>query len=261
MSQTILPPTVTAEPPVEQQIAALARRYRGARGLGLKLMGTLGAQADSLLDRLPQPAREGLDGATMRTLELSFSAAEASRGRVPDTGQWLTRALTAGTGAAGGFGGLPSALAELPLTTTVILRAIQGIAAEHGFDPGHDDTRAECLQVFASAGPLDEDDGTDLSFLTLRMTVTGASMQALLKQVAPKLALVLGQKLAAQTVPVLGAVTGAAINYTFTSYYQEMAHVSFGLRKLAEQTGEDRAALIEAFRREASGAAPERTRR
>ncbi|PTX56956.1 EcsC family protein [Litoreibacter ponti] len=252
MSETILPPPIKADPPVEAQIAALARRYRGARGLGLRLMGTLGAQAETLLDRLPHSARSGLDAATMRALELSFSAAHASRGTVPDTGQWLTRALTAGTGAAGGFGGLPSALAELPLTTTVMLRAIQGIAAEHGFDPSHDDTRAECLQVFASAGPLEEDDGTDLSFLTLRMTVSGTTMQALLKQVAPKLALVLGQKLAAQTVPVLGAVTGAAINYTFTSYYQEMAHVSFGLRKLAEETGTDRAQLIAEFRTQVS---------
>jgi hypothetical protein len=34
-------------------------------------------------------------------------------------------------------------------------------------------------------------------------------------------------------VPVLGAVAGAATNYAYTSYYQEIAHVQFGLRKLA----------------------------
>ena len=229
---------------------ALAARYTASRGLGLKLVSALGAQADGLLDRLPETARSGLDTATLKALELSSEAAARSRGAVPDTGQWLTRALTMGTGAAGGFGGLPSALAELPLTTTVILRAIHGIAAEHGFDPNDPDTRAECLQVFASAGPLSEDDAMDLSFLSLRMSVTGGTVQALLKQVAPKLAVVLGQKLAAQTVPVLGAVTGAAINYTFTSYYQEMAHISFGLRKLSEQTGTDRATLINALRAE-----------
>ena len=43
----------------------------------------------------------------------------------------------------------------------------------------------------------------------------------------------MGQKLAAQTVPLLGAVAGAATNYAYTSYYQEIAHVHFGLRKLA----------------------------
>ena len=44
------------------------------------------------------------------------------------------------------------------------------------------------------------------------------------------------QKLAAQTVPVLGAVAGATTNYMFTSYYQDMAHVHFGLRRLAVES-------------------------
>ncbi len=58
-------------------------------------------------------------------------------------------------------------------------------------------------------------------------------MNAILARIAPRLPAVMGQKLAAQTVPVLGAVAGAATNYAYTSYYQEMAHVHFGLRRLA----------------------------
>jgi len=58
-------------------------------------------------------------------------------------------------------------------------------------------------------------------------------MQAVISTIAPKLAVVLGQKLAAQAVPILGAAAGAATNYAYTSYYQDMAHVHFGLRKLA----------------------------
>ena len=52
-------------------------------------------------------------------------------------------------------------------------------------------------------------------------------------RVAPRLATALGQKLAAQAVPLLGAVAGASINYTFVRYYQQIAHVHFGLRRLA----------------------------
>jgi hypothetical protein len=58
-------------------------------------------------------------------------------------------------------------------------------------------------------------------------------MHKLIATVAPKLATVLGQKLAAQTVPVLGAVAGATANYVYTGYYQRIARVHFGLRKLA----------------------------
>lgn len=247
MTQTILPPVKTPNPTKAAQLEQLAQRYLGARGVGMQVIGMIGGQADGLIDRLPGPARSGLETATLQALEFSFSAASASRNGLPDTGQWLTRAMTVATGAAGGLGGTPTALAELPVTTTVILRAIQGIAAEYGFDPGQPDTKADCLRVFAAAGPLEEDDGTDLSFLTLRATITGATIQGLMSKIAPQLAVTLGRKLAAQTVPVLGAVSGAAINYAFTSYYQEIAHVQFGLRKLAEEAGYDRAALVSEF--------------
>ncbi|MFY0690606.1 MAG: EcsC family protein [Paracoccaceae bacterium] len=246
MSQTVLPPIQKADPPKEVQLAALARRYRDARGPGMQLLTALGARTDTMLDRLPQPVRTGLDKATLSALERSFDLAARSRGPLPDTSDWLTRAVTMGTGAVGGLGGMPTALSELPVTTTVILRAVQGIAAEHGFDPQHTDTKSDCIQVFAASGPLDAGE-LDLSFLQLRMALTGHSVQAMLRVVAPKLAATLGSKLAAQSVPVVGAVAGAAINYTFTSYYQDVARVQFGLRRLAEETGHDRAALIAEF--------------
>lgn len=247
MTQTILPPVKAATPSKEVQLAELVARYSGAQGVMMRGLGFLGTQTENVLDILPEGARATIEQATFNALESSFSAAAASRGTLPDTNSWTTSLMAATTGAVGGFGGLATALAELPVTTTLILRAIQGIAAEHGFDPDDPDTRADCLRVFSAAGPMSEDDGTDLSFLTLRASASGAAMQTLLAKVAPKLAATLGQKLAAQTVPVLGAVAGAAINHTFTSYYQDIAHVQFGLRKLAEDTGHDRAALAQEF--------------
>lgn len=230
------------DPPVPQMIddrlAALSLRLHSASGPAMQLLTVLGGQAEGLIARLPDPARQGLEAATVKALETAFEAASLSRrGRMPDTGDWLTRALTVGSGAVGGFGGVTSSLAELPITTTVLLRAIQGIAAEHGLDPDTPEGRAACLQVFAAAGPLEGDDGTDLSFVTLRLTVTGATLHGIIARVAPQLSVALGQKLAAQTVPVLGAAAGAATNYIFTSYYQEMARVQFGLMQLARETG------------------------
>ena len=55
----------------------------------------------------------------------------------------------------------------------------------------------------------------------------------------------LGQKLAAQTVPVLGAVAGASVNYVFTRYYQQIAHVHFGLRRLAIDADFDHGELVD----------------
>lgn len=233
---------------VERRLQDLAERYRRAGGIGIQLLNLIGGQAESLLARLPPEIRGRLAEQTDRALRAAMSAAHGSREVVGESPGWMSRVVTTALGGVGGMGGLPTALAELPVTTTVLLRAIQDVAIEHGFDPAEAGVQYDCIEVFAAAGPLDHDDGSDLAFLSTRVAVTGTALQALLTRVAPRLATVLGQKLAAQTVPILGAAAGAATNYAYTSYYQQMAHVHFGLRRLAIDADRPHAALVEAFR-------------
>jgi EcsC protein family len=218
---------------VDAQLQEIATRYKQAGGLGITLLNLIGGSAESLLKNLPEAVRGNLEAATLAALNHAMKAAHSSRAVVPDQKSWLNQTVTAAMGAAGGAGGLPTALAELPVTTTLLLRVIQGVAVQHGFDPASENVQFDCVQVFAAAGPLSGDDGADLGFLSARVTLTGKALQSVLAKVAPKLAVVLGQKLAAQAVPILGAVAGAATNYAYTSYYEDMAHVHFGLRKLA----------------------------
>ncbi|MFZ5961896.1 EcsC family protein [Thalassococcus sp. BH17M4-6] len=233
---------------IDGELTELARRHRAAGGVGLQVLNFVGGQAENLLERLPDGAKNRLEEATERALQVALRAAAQSRGVVPDQKSWLNTAMTTAMGAVGGAGGLPTALAELPVTTTVLLRTIQGIAAEHGYDPSDPEIQKECLLVFGSAGPLEADDGVDMAFLSARITLTGTTVRAIMARIAPRLATVLGQKLAAQTVPVLGAAAGAATNYAYTSYYQEMARVHFGLRRLSERTGTPRAELVNDLR-------------
>lgn len=229
MTDTRLPVSID----VDAELDRIARRYDAAGGVGINVLNMIGGQAENLLDRLPTSVRKQLESATVRALDHAMSAAHKSRGTVPDQASWLNSAVSMGLGAAGGAGGLPTALAELPVTTTLLLRVIEGVAVEHGFDPDLESVRFDCVQVFSAAGPLAEDDGADLAFLTARLALSGKAVQTIIHKVAPRLAVVFGQKLAAQAVPVLGAVAGAATNYAYTSYYEDMAHVHFGLRKLA----------------------------
>ncbi|MCX7567629.1 EcsC family protein [Sulfitobacter sp. F26169L] len=218
---------------VEAELEKIAKRYNAAGGVGINVLNLIGGQAENLLERLPAKVRQQLEATTVRALSHAMTAAHKSRGAVPDQASWLNSAVSAAMGAAGGAGGLPTALAELPVTTTLLLRVIEGVAVEYDFDPELESVRFDCVQVFSAAGPLSDDDGADLAFLTTRLALSGKAVQAIIHKVAPRLAVVMGQKLAAQTVPVLGAVAGAATNYAYTSYYQNMAHVHFGLRKLA----------------------------
>ncbi len=232
MAKDMTPPT-SAD--LSTQITGIATRYRKAGGIGLQVLNVLGGQTENLMNRMPAPVQEQLGAATEKALEAALGAAQRSRGVVPDQADWLNTVVTTAMGAAGGLGGLPSALAELPVTTTVLFRAIQGIAAEYGFDPADPEIQAECLHVFTAAGPLAQDDGANTGFLGARVSLTGVAMQAVVARIAPRLSTALGQKLAAQTVPVLGAVAGAATNFAYTSYYQEIAHVHFGLIRLGEE--------------------------
>ncbi|MEO1109570.1 MAG: EcsC family protein [Pseudomonadota bacterium] len=217
----------------EAELDRLAQHYRTAGGAGVRLLNALGGSAESLIDQLPEPVRQGLTGATKSALWLAIQAAQGSRRAVPDQEPWVNTAVTTAMGAAGGIGGLSTSLVELPATTAMLLRSIQGAAAREGFDPAEENVKFDCVRVLSAAGPLSYDVGADLGFFSVRLTLTGPAMQRLIAAVAPRLSIVLGQKLAAQSVPLLGALAGGGTNYIYTRYYQQIAHVHFGLRRLA----------------------------
>lgn len=231
-----------------QQTQALAARQKQANGLLMQAITFVGGQVDDTLRLLPEGARAQIDTAARSALRRSYDVAHTSRqGRLAgavttDAGH---KALATISGALGGLGGLPTALAELPIATTMIFRAVQGVAAQYGEDPQDDETRLQCLAVFGAGGPIADDDSIDTAFIGARLSLSGAALNTLIGRVAPRFAAVLSQKLASQAVPVLGAAAGAGTNYAFTQYYVEMAHVHFGLRQLARD--HDEKAVLDIF--------------
>ncbi len=217
-------------------IAPLAARYRRANGPVMTLVTRLGGSLEGQMAAIPVALRARLEAATARALSASYEMASQGA-RLPDMGARGPLMAAIASGAAGGAGGLATSIAELPVTITVILHAIQREAAAAGYDPAEDWVRAECLKVFGAGSPLAQDDGINTSFLSARLTITGPALQKVIATVAPKLAAALGQKLMAQAVPLLGAVTGAALNAAFVNYYAEIARIRFALFRLAEVHG------------------------
>ena len=237
---------------VDRELIRLVMRYNNAGGLVIELLNALGQQADGLLGQLPVKARDGLEAATEAALIQAMKAADKSRSIRGTESGWLQTTFATALGAAGGAGGVGTALAELPVTTTVFLRAIQDVAETYEFDATAENVKFDCVQVFAAGGPLSEDDSADLAFLSSRMALSSGGTQKLIAWVTPRLAVVLGQKLAAQMVPVIGATTGALTNYAYMNYYREMAHVHFGLRRLAIDGDVPHPELVAQFREAAS---------
>lgn len=230
-------------PDLDQDIAALARAYARANGPVMALIARFGGGIEAQLAALPPRMRAELERLSARALE----AALGLGGRAPDLGPRGTMAAAIASGAAGGAGGIVTSLAELPVTIAVILRAVQDEARAAGFDPAEPAIRAACIQVFAAGTPLAGDDGANSGFLSARLTLTGPALHKLIATVAPRLAAAMGQKLAAQAVPVLGALSGAALNAAYLAYYREMARIRFALMRLSVRHGAE--TVIAAFAR------------
>ena len=224
-----LPSLLNPDPGPE--IAVLAARQLRANGPLMRAINKFGGKLEGQMAHLPKGLRRQIERITTDALTRAVSVAGHGR-HAPNFGPKAAPALAAFTGAVGGAGGIVTALAELPVTITVILHAILRAAEAEGFDTTLPEVRAEALRVLLAGGPLDADDGINTSFIGARMTLTGPALHKLLAKIVPGFATVLSQKLAAQAVPLLGALTGAGLNAAFLTHYRELAHIRFGLLRL-----------------------------
>ena len=58
-------------------------------------------------------------------------------------------------------------------------------------------------------------------------------------QIASRFGVVVTQKLAAQTLPIVGALGGAAVNYAFIDHFQDVARGHFSIRRLERAYGKE----------------------
>ena len=226
-------------PDLDMEITALAYAYGRANGPFVKLVNRLGGGVESQMQRLPASVRAELERAVAQALNKAHGLAAVGR-RAPDLGPRGATYAAMASGAIGGAAGLAGSLVELPVTITVMLHAIRSEAAAAGYDPDDPQVRLACIEVFSAGSPLRGDDGVNTAFLSARLAMTGGTLQKVLAVVVPRLAVVFGQKLAAQAVPVLGALTGAALNAAFLNYYREIARIRFRLLRLSEVHGAEK---------------------
>lgn len=239
--------------------AALAEAVRALEheSFATRLTHRLGHGAARLLAVAPPGARQLAEAAATAALEraLRLALASLSNGEAPArTGTHKT--LVTLSGAAGGAFGLAALPLELPTSTVLILRSIADIARSEGEDLRSPAAALACMEVFALGGRTSTDDQMDSAYFALRAalasTVTeaarhvarhgiaGQSAPALVRfvsAVASRFGLVVSQKVAAQSVPVLGALGGAAINYAFAQHFTTLARGHFTIRCLERAYG------------------------
>ncbi|MFO1126658.1 MAG: EcsC family protein [Methylocystis sp.] len=195
--------------------------------------------------------------ATQKALAAAMKVALASLDAQPAKDSLrIHRRLAAISGGVGGAVGLASLPIELPVSTTIMLRSIAEIAQAEGEDLRHPGAALACLEVFALGGPSAEGNVLEGGYLALRavlaksvsdaarfLTVRRISTEAapalarLIGAIGTRFGVVVSQKTAAQTVPILGAIGGAAINIAFTEHFQGLARGHFVVRRLERLYG------------------------
>ena len=243
--------------------------------LAIRLSAIIGRQVSAIGSIIPANISEIANKAAEAAIRsvLNFSFRSLAKTPLRDR-RGMHKSLAVLAGAAGGAFGFSGLTVELPFSTTIMLRSIADIARGEGEDFSDPKTALACLEVFALGGRADADknirfpeiDVADYNFeegaaletgyfavrALLAKSVTEAasylSGRGVVNEVAPALVrlvaqigshfgVVVSQKLVAQSVPLIGAAGGAAINYAFADHFQTIARGHFTVLRLERRYG------------------------
>lgn len=228
--------------------------------LPARLAAMAGAPLEKGLILLPKKAQSLIHKTAEKSIHLSYQAAKKTLNKKTHekADNFFHRALVVGSGAASGLFGPTALLAELPFSTSVIMRSIIDIAISEGEDPASLETQYACLEVFAFGGYSKSDDTAGSGYFMTRAALAkslgdvakniggrvlgkeSAPMVARwLSAIAARFQVVVGEKLAAQLIPVIGALGGATVNLVFMNHFQDMARGHFIVRRLERKYGYD----------------------
>lgn len=242
--------------------------------LTMQLAGLVGKPIEVMLDKLPKDTSGKIQKIVHAALQKSVDAAllTVRSTKAEEASNKTHMGLAAISGAVGGFFGLPGTFLELPVSTTIIMRSVVDIARSQGFDVSDPEVKQECIQVFAMGGPGKDDDAVDSAYYGIRHamvmaarrvgqamtevagiqaaaaaanTAAATSKEAtgllakLIEDVATRYGVQVTEKMAAQSVPIVGALSGASINSLFINHFQDMAKGHFIVLRLEKNYGKD----------------------
>ncbi|QDV68925.1 EcsC protein family protein [Rosistilla carotiformis] len=231
-------------------------------GIADRLTELIGKPITASLKLLPDVAENAVYAAIDKSMRVALDVALRTLGDDPlksGKPRLLTHKLMAGVvGAAGGAMGGATIAAELPVSTVLILRSVADIARSEGEDLTSVESQLACLQVFALDPGNSEsvDDDTEIGYFAVRAAMAQQIRDAsqfvlkngvadtaapplvkLVTMIGKRFGTVVSEKIAAQAIPVIGALGGALINSYFIDHYQDIARAHFSIRRLERRYG------------------------
>lgn len=234
-----------------------AVRQLETSSLTAKISQLVGIPVEKTLAALPGHWSTVVTKVTKAALEKALDSALLTLTDQQREASNKTHKLLAGmSGAVGGAFGIAALAAELPVSATIMLRSIADIARSEGEQLENLDTKMACLEVFALTGGKSASEAADTSYYAIRSLLTKSlgdtakhiSAKGLAKEGAPALvklvnavaarfSVPVSEKIAAQSIPAIGALGGASINIMFINHFQDMARAHFTVRRLEKIYG------------------------
>lgn len=235
-----------------------------------RLAAVVGMPVEKLLSWMPDSMQGQIQHVTEEALSKALVVARKTLSDENPKAPWNLSHKVAATvaGVTGGMFGAPALVAELPVTTVIILRSIADIARSHGENLSDPAAQLACLEVFA-LGSEGKQEAVDVKnpraevvdqhirtsyfiaraamaqqvtaaveILTKGTTASGGSaITRLIATIASRFGVSVSEKVAAQAIPVVGAVGGGLINALFMDHFQNTAEAHFTVRKLERTYG------------------------
>ena len=252
-----LPAPIAALPPPQQRALAEAVTRLEHQGFAAKLADYAGQPVARVLRAMPKFATDRINRAVevaiLNCLNAAIRSIAPGSKRPPEP---RASSLLAGiSGGISGFFGFAALPLELPVTTTLMLRAIADIARHYGEDLSTLEARLACVEVFALGAPREGNKHhlgyyasriflgrltADVSAILLERGVANISapvVGGVVSEIATRFGIVVSERSAASAVPVLGAVGGATVNVMFMNHFQSVAQGHFAVRRLERDYG------------------------
>ena len=228
--------------------------------LAARVSAMLGAPIDKGVKMLParfqKIVHEAAETAMMKALDVAVKS-HGLDGKTASKDR-MHKFAAAASGAMGGAFGLAALAVELPISTTIMLRSIADIAKSEGENIQHIETKLACLTVFALGGRTEKDNSSESGYFAARTAMASAVTEAskflaekgfskigapalvrLVSLISSRFGIVVSEKAAMQSIPILGAATGALLNTLFIEHFQNMARGHFTVRRLEKIHGAD----------------------
>ena len=241
-----------------EALAAAVRRLESPSLAG-RLAALAGKPVGLIQRALPAAASTAVARVAKHALERALDVALFSlKNRRLTGGRKFHSGLACTSGAIGGAFGLPALAVELPITTTIMLRAVATIAREEGEDLADPRTGLACLEVFALGASAPNREVPESDYFAVRALLARGVVEVadfaldkgvvregapavvrFLAQIASRFGIVVSQKVMAQAVAVVGALGGATLNLAFAEHFQDLARGHFTVRRLERVYGAD----------------------